>query len=179
MAFDDTGLAWTAPSPNMPSPLTALHYAGLCLFEGTNLSVGRGTDRPFEQIGAPWLDGTALVEWLRSQGLPGVDFEPVTFTPKNPGDGKFADDALNGVRFIATDRENYDPTRTAVAVLTGVRVLHPERLEWLEAHFDRLAGTDRLRRAVQRGLEWTEIVADWDSQEAEFRALRQPYLLYH
>jgi len=179
MAFDDTGLAWTAPSPNMPTPLTALHYAGLCLFEGTNLSVGRGTDRPFEQIGAPWLDGPALVGWLQSQDLAGVSFEAVTFTPLSPGDGKFADEALTGVRFIATDRETYDPTRIAVAALAGVRTLHPERLEWMEAHFDRLAGTDRLRRAVQGGLVWTEIVADWDHQEAEFSALRQPYLLYH
>ena len=178
MAFDDTGLGWISPSPNMPTALTALHYAGLCLFEGTNLSVGRGTDRPFEQIGAPWLDGQALAAWLRSQDLPGVRFEAVTFTPHGPGDGKFADEPLNGVRFIATDRGSYDPTRTAVAALTGVRTLHPERLEWTEAHFDRLAGTDRLRLAVQAGLEWPEIVSDWESQASDFRALRQPYLLY-
>ncbi len=178
MAFDDTGLAWTPPSPNMPSPRTALHYAGLCLFEGTNLSVGRGTDRPFEQIGAPWLDSPGLAEWLQSQDLPGVSFEPVTFTPVRPGDGKFAGEALSGVRFIADDRESYDPTRTAVAALAGVRALHPEQLEWMDAHFDRLAGTDRLRHSIQLGVEWREIVAAWDDQEAEFRSLRQHYLLY-
>lgn len=178
MAFDDTGLQWTAPSPNMPSPLTALHYAGLCLFEGTNLSVGRGTDRPFEQIGAPWLDGAALAGWLQTQELPGVSFEAVAFSPESPGDGKFAGEVLNGVRFVATDREDYDPTRTAVAALTGVRDLHPDHLGWVDAHFDRLAGTDRLRFAVQDGAGWEEIVASWNGRIAEFSSLRDSYLLY-
>lgn len=178
MLFDETGLSWIAPSPNMPTPMTALHYAGLCLFEGTNLSVGRGTSRPFEQIGAPWLDAVALVEWLRAQRLPGVEFQVVRFTPERPGDGKFDGQEVAGVLFVATDRQAYDPTRTAVAALSGLGAIHPERLEWIEEHFDRLAGTDELRLALQGGAPWTEIVASWEVQESGFRSLREPYLLY-
>ena len=114
--FAETGLPWIPPSPNMPSVESALHYPGTCLFEGTNMSVGRGTDRPFQQLGAPWLDSGALVKALTRHGLPGVRFESVRFTPVAPDDGKYGGIEVHGVRVVTTDRSLYDPTVTAVAV---------------------------------------------------------------
>lgn len=175
--FDETGLPWVAPSPNMPDLGSALHYPGTCLFEGTVLSVARGTDRPFQQIGAPWLEGDLLAERLNAQGLPGVRFEAVRFTPREPGDGKFPGQEVSGVRFHAVGPD-YDPTRAAVAALLEARLLAGDRWEWREAHFDRLAGTDALRLAVDGGATLEEATADWDRQVAAFRTLRAPYLLY-
>ncbi|HSG46404.1 MAG TPA: DUF1343 domain-containing protein [Longimicrobiales bacterium] len=177
MEFVETGLPWVAPSPNMPDEVSALHYPGTCLFEGTVLSVGRGTDRAFQQIGAPWLDGDALASALEGYALPGVAFESVTFTPRSPGDGKFPETEVRGVRFRAVGA-GYDPTRAAVAALLEARRQAGERWEWREAHFDRLAGTDALRRAVEAGATLEEAVAGWEAQAAAFRDLRRPYLLY-
>ena len=177
MPFSQTGLPWVAPSPNMPDTVSALHYAGTCLFEGTNLSVGRGTDRPFQQVGAPWIDGVALADVLNDLGLPGVRFEAVTFTPDDPGDGKFPGTTVQGVRFVALD-DTYDPTHAAVATLEAARLLSGERWEWRVSHFDRLAGTDELRRSLDAGWTWDRAVAPWAEPLQAFRALRTPYLIY-
>lgn len=176
--YDDTGLAWLAPSPNMPSLASATHYPGTCLFEGTNLSVGRGTDAAFQHVGAPWLDAAAISARLNDLGLPGVRFEAVTFTPRAPSDGKFGDEEVQGIRFVATDRDRYDPTRAAIAVLVEVQRAHPERLAWHVSHFDRLAGTDRVRESVIAGASLDEIVGSWDEQVRQFERTRAPYLLY-
>ncbi|HSH45565.1 MAG TPA: DUF1343 domain-containing protein, partial [Longimicrobiales bacterium] len=176
--YDDTGMEWIAPSPNMPSLESATHYPGTCLYEGTNLSVGRGTDRAFQHIGAPWLDADEIVRRLDAQEIPGVRFEAVTFTPGNPGDGKFGGEEVRGVRFVVTDRERYDPTRAAVAMLVEVQAIHGDRLEWRVSHFDRLAGTDRVRTAVEAGASLDDIVAPWDVERREFEDLRSAYLLY-
>ncbi|HEX7052062.1 MAG TPA: DUF1343 domain-containing protein [Longimicrobiales bacterium] len=176
--YDQTGLPWIPPSPNMPSLESATHYPGTCLFEGTNLSVGRGTRAPFQQIGAPWLDAETLVRRLNAYGLPGVRFEPVRFTPAAPGDGKFDGVAVRGIRFIATDRDRYDPTRAAVAALIEIRRLHPDRLTWRTAHFDRLAGTDRLRKRITAGATLEEVTAHWSAERAAFVERRAKYLLY-
>lgn len=175
---DDTGLPWINPSPNMPSLESATHYPGTCLFEGTNLSVGRGTPRAFQQIGAPWLDHETLVERLEAHSLPGVRFAAVMFTPEAPGDGKYGDEAVRGVRLTVTDRQRYDPTVTAVAMLVEIYRLHAGRLEWRESHFDRLAGTARLRERVVAGASIDEITAPWAAQLTGFRQLREQYLLY-
>ncbi|RMH23457.1 MAG: DUF1343 domain-containing protein [Gemmatimonadetes bacterium] len=177
LPFEDTGLPWLAPSPNMPDRVSALHYPGTCLFEGTNLSVARGTDRPFQQIGAPWLDGQALARAMRAYDLPGVRFEPVRFTPHGPGDGKSDGVEVEGVRLIATGPD-YDPTRTAVALLVEARRQAGDRWRWLQAHFDRLAGTDRLRLGIEAGLPPEALTADWDAQLDAFRRARARYLLY-
>lgn len=176
--YDQTGLAWIAPSPNMPSLESAAHYAGTCLFEGTNLSVGRGTSVAFQQIGAPWLDHEALVETLEGYGLEGVRFEPVVFTPTRPGDGKFGGETVRGVRFTVTDRDRYDPTITAVATLIEIQRLHGERLNWHRSHFDRLAGTSALREGILAGAGLEELTADWPEQLGEFERLRRGYGLY-
>lgn len=178
MSFPDTGLPWVPPSPNIPDVASALHYPGTCLFEGTNLSVGRGTDAAFQWVGAPWLDGPTLANRLEARGLPGVRFEPVVFTPRAPGDGKFDGEEVHGVRFVATDPDVYDPTVAAVAALLETRRMSEDRWAWRADHFDRLAGTDRLRLAVEAGRSLEEIVGPWNAEAEAFRALREAYLLY-
>jgi len=178
MPFARTGLPWVKPSPNMPSVESATHYPGTCLFEGTNLSVGRGTDRAFQQIGAPWLNTDALVEAIRSYGLPGFSIEAVAFNPQNPDDGKYAGETVRGVRLTVSDAAAYDPTKTALALLIESRRLAQERWEWRPAHFDRLAGTDALRRGIDAGRELEELTAGWDRMLDEFRRDRAPYLIY-
>jgi uncharacterized protein YbbC (DUF1343 family) len=154
------------------------HYPGLCLFEGTNLSVGRGSDAPFEQIGEPWLDTNLVLSKVRRAQLPGVRFRGVVFTPRQPGEGKFADTLTRGIRLQVTDRSTYDPARTAVHLLTAVRAAHPQQFAWIAAHFDRLAGGPILRTAIESGQAPDHIVQSWDTPRRVFEARRQPLLLY-
>jgi len=176
--FDDTGLPWVPTSPNMPSLESATHYPGTCLFEGTNLSVGRGTEIAFQIIGAPWLDGTALAERLNAYGLPGVRFEPATFTPQGSGDRKYDGVEVRGVRFIVTDRRAYDPTVAGVAALIEARRLAGPQWRWYPRHFDRLAGSSRLREGIEAGADLEELVSSWEGELAGFLPLRARYLLY-
>lgn len=178
LAWDETGLPFIAPSPNLRSLEALFHYPGLCLFEGTALSVGRGTDAAFEQIGAPWLDTAAVLARVRAARLPGVRFSGSPFTPSRPGDGRFADTTVAGIRLHVTDRRTYDPIRTAVHLLAAVAAVHPARIGWIPAHFDRLAGGPSLREAVQAGRDPEAIVGGWTAGRAEFEARRRPYLLY-
>jgi uncharacterized protein YbbC (DUF1343 family) len=176
--YDETRLPWTPPSPNMPSLESATHYPGTCLFEGTNLSVGRGTDRAFQWIGAPWLDGTALAERLNGYALPGVQFVPATFTPVSPGDAKWPGTEVHGVRFVVTDRGPYDPVRAAVAALVETRRMSGDRWQWRASHFDALSGTDQLRLAIDAGRTLDEITGGWAAPLAEFERMREKYLIY-
>jgi uncharacterized protein YbbC (DUF1343 family) len=169
--FDETGLPFLPPSPNLKSVEALIHYPGVCLFEGTNLSVGRGTDHPFEQVGAPWLDTTKILSSLRDARLPGVEFSGVTFTPHQPGDGKYADTLVQGIRFRVADRSTYDPTQTAVALL---QILSHSGLSLLQRQFDRLAGDGgQLGKQI-----YTDHVADWEPARKDFLARRKPFLLY-
>jgi len=176
--FDETGLPWIAPSPNMPDLESAAHYPGTCLLEGTNLSVGRGTPAAFQQFGAPWLDGSALAGRLRARGLPGVRITAVEFTPVSPSDGKFAGRRVSGVRLRVTDRARYDPVEMGVAVLLDARSLAGDNWVWDERHIDRLAGSDRLRLAVDAGTSLETIMSPWSADLGSFDRLRAPYLLY-
>lgn len=177
MAFQDTGVPWVAPSPNMPSVESALHYPGTCLFEGTPLSVGRGTDRAFQQVGAPWLDADELAIRLAALDVPGAVFIPVRFTPANPGDRKFGGVESHGVRVVA-DSPEYDPTLAALALLVEARAISGDRWNWREAHFDRLAGTDALRLALEAGASYQELADGWGDGIAAYLERRRPYLLY-
>lgn len=177
MTFDETGLPWVAPSPNMPDVPSALAYPGTCLFEGTPLSVGRGTDRAFQWIGAPWLDGDALARALNGYGIDGVRFEAVSFTPTNAGDGKFESMEVSGVRLVP-ERTDYDAPRAAVAMLVETYRVSGENWAWFESHFDRLAGTAALRTGIIAGLPFDQLVSEWATDVAAFEALRAPYLLY-
>ncbi|MET0399350.1 MAG: DUF1343 domain-containing protein [Longimicrobiaceae bacterium] len=175
--FDGTGLPWVAPSPNIPRLESAIHYPGTVFFEGTNLSAGRGSSHPFEQVGAPWLDAPAIVREMSARALPGVRFEAVEFTPVRPGDDKFPGVPLRGVRLVVTDRGAYRPVRTSLLLVEAVFRRHREEFRWVPAHFDRLAGTDRLRRAIEAGTLDAELRA-WDADAARFAETRRPYLLY-
>lgn len=166
--LDATGLPFVPPSPNLRSLEALFHYPGLCLFEGTALSVGRGSDAPFEQLGAPWLDTAAVLRRLRAAVLPGVRFHSVSFTPRAPGDGRFADTVLAGIRLAVTDRATYDPTRTAVHLLAAIQAVHAARIGWIPRHFDRLAGGPGLREALERGTPPDSIVSAWAPAVARF-----------
>ncbi len=177
MTYDDTALPWVPPSPNMPSLESALAYPGTCLFEGTPLSVGRGTDQAFQWVGAPWLDAAALAEALNGYGIEGVTFEATTFTPSSPGDGKFAETEVSGVLLVPGDT-GYDAPRAAVAMLVETFRMSGDRWSWRESHFDRLAGTDDLREGIESGRTFEELTASWDGGLAAFEAKRAPYLIY-
>lgn len=178
MGFEDSGLPWIPPSPNIPDLASARHYPGTCLFEGTNLSVGRGTSHPFQQVGAPWLDGEALAARLAARGIEGVRFEAVEFTPNAPTDGKWAETPVQGVRLVETDPERYDPTRAAVAVLVEAYRMAGANWVWNVAHFDRLAGTDALRRGIEAGAEVDDLTAEWAPARADFERRARPYRIY-
>ena len=179
--YDESGLGWIPPSPNMPSVESALHYPGTCLFEMTSLAVGRGGPTPFQQIGAPWLDNVELARRLNALDLPGVRFDTLTFAAVNPQQashlGERDPGVRRGVRWIATDRAAYDPTRAAVHALVEIQRMHPDRLQFSE-NFDLLAGTPRLREQVRAGASAEQILAEWDAQLVEFARQRLPYLLY-
>jgi uncharacterized protein YbbC (DUF1343 family) len=178
MALDGTGLPFIPPSPNLRTLESLFHYPGTCLFEGTNLSVGRGSDAPFEQIGAPWLDTAAVLSDLRRTAPPGVRARAVTFTPSRPGDGKYADTLLTGIRLEVTDRAAYDPTATAVHLLSAIDRRHPGEFAWIPKHFDRLAGTAELRLAIDAGTDPDLILRGWEPARRDFLARRRAMLLY-
>ncbi|HEX9895926.1 MAG TPA: DUF1343 domain-containing protein [Gemmatimonadales bacterium] len=178
VTFERTGLPFRPPSPNLRDLEALFHYPGVCLFEGTALSVGRGSDAPFHQIGAPWLDPVAVLARVHEQPPPGVRLEPVTFTPVHPGDGKYADTALVGIRWVMTDQARYDPVRTAVVLLKAIRDVHPDQIRINPRSFDRLAGGPGLREALEAGLSTDRIVAGWKVPTARFRERAKPVLRY-
>lgn len=183
MYFDQTGLPWVMPSPNMPTLETALVYPGQVLFEGTSLSEGRGTARPFELFGAPFVAASRLVDRLNALGLPGVRFREAYFTPTF---SKFQGENVAGFQVHVTDRERYRPVETAVAALAILRLETAGRFEWRASgsgtsrryFIDLLAGTDRVRTMLDAGKETAEIVASWQPALADFQRLRERYLLY-
>jgi len=183
MDFDATGLPWIKPSPNMPDLESALHYPGTCLFEGTNLSVGRGTPFAFQVIGAPWLDPAAVLRYLRDErwgmrdALIGVAVESISFTPRGPTDGKYDGVPLRGVRLKVTDRERYDPARLAVALLAAIHAAHPDSFHF-GLRFDQLAAGPELRAALEAGQPVAAIWERWAAPLAAFRGMRAKYLLY-
>ncbi len=173
-----TGLPFLPPSPNLKDLESLFHYPGTCLFEGTALSVGRGTDHPFHQIGAPWLDTTAVLAMVRQARLPGVDFDGVTFTPIKPGDGKHAGVALVGIRLRMTDRRRYDPIRTTLVLLAAVRAVHPEQIGFVPRQFDRLAGGPGVRESIEAGVPTKRILAGWKPALKAWQRRTRDLLLY-
>ena len=184
MDFAQTGLPWVLPSPNMPAVETAFVYPGACSLEGTNLSEGRGTTRPFELCGAPWLDARRLAERLRDEALLGVTFRPACFRPTFQ---KFAGRTCSGVQWHVTDRLGFRPVRTGLALLAAMRDLSGDSFDWrrdpYEFVFDRLGidllfGSDRERLAIEAGKVPAEIALAWEPEEEAFRRRRRDYLLY-
>jgi len=179
--FEETGLPWVQPSPNIPTPETATVYPGTCLFEGVNVSEGRGTNRPFEYIGAPWIEGRRWAEALNGLGLDGVMFRACHFIPYF---SKHAGERCRGVQVHVTDRRNYRPVEAALHMLAAAINLWPEDFEWLppgfdgRRHFDLLAGTDGTRESLSRGMPVEEIVEGWSDGLRAFEERRADYLLY-
>jgi len=171
--FDDTGLPWVNPSPNMRSPTEALLYPGIGLLETTNLSVGRGTDTPFELIGAPWLDGERLAGEMRQLDLPGVEFSAVAFTPDA---SKFAGEACAGVGFRITDRARFDPLRTGIEIALLLRRDYPQ--QWDIDSYSKLLGNDAVLQAVRDERSYAEILAVYRPALEAFEQRRRAYLIY-
>ncbi|MFD7664552.1 exo-beta-N-acetylmuramidase NamZ domain-containing protein [Streptomyces sp. NPDC059788] len=176
--FDATGLPWVPPSPNMPTPDTALVYAGTCLFEGTNLSEGRGTTRPFELLGADGIDrrwSAAVTELAAGIGLLGVRFREAYFTPTF---SKFQGKTIGGVQLHVHDRETFDPVRTGIALLVTAKRTW-SGFAWRPDHWiDKLTGTPRVRTMIDAGAGVDEVVAAWQEDLTDFRKMRRKYLRY-
>ena len=177
MYAEQTGQPWVMPSPNMPRVETAAVYPGTCLFEATTLSEGRGTTRPFELIGAPWVDHRWAAS-LQDAGLPGVEFREAYFAPLA---SKHTGKACGGVQLHVTDRAEFDAILTAITMMTTCRDLYSE-FAWRETQgpywMDKLTGTDRARLAIDAGASPAEVVAGWQQDLTEFRAVREQHLLY-
>jgi len=171
--FDDTGAPWINPSPNMRSLTQATLYPGIGAIEFSNISVGRGTNTPFEQIGAPWIDGLALAAALNARDIPGVRAYPVRFTPAS---SVYAGQACGGVSFIVTDREALRPTRLGVEVASALARLYPA--EYKLKPDDRLVGSKATTARILGGEDPAAIVASWAADEAKWRLLRAKYLIY-
>lgn len=175
MWFDQTGLTWVNPSPNLRSLSAATVYPGTVLFEGTNISEGRGTDRPFEWIGAPWLDGGAWAAALSESGLVGVALEPAVRTPDS---SKFAGQPCEGVEIHLVDRARVEPMLLGLAMLGAAIAQAGSKVQINASTFDALAGTDQVRRALQAGQPAADIAASWQTALQNFRTLRSRYLRY-
>jgi uncharacterized protein YbbC (DUF1343 family) len=173
--FERTGLAWVAPSPNMPHLSTALVYPGMCLLEGANLSCGRGTTLPFEVCGAPWVDPFELAARLNAARLPGVRFRAARFTPLAD---RFAGQQCGGVQVHVVDADALRPVALGVHVVSALRRCYPDDFAWHTAHFDRLAGSAELRAAIEAGEAADGIAAAWEPGCRAFRRQRRAFLLY-
>src|ERR1051325_6775692 len=176
MWWDQTGLPWVNPSPNIRRLEAAVHYPGTVFFEAINVSEGRGTDLPFEQIGAPWLKNTEVVAEMNAMRLPGIRFETVEFRVAEAA-RKFPGQVLKGVRFILTDRNVYPPLATSLLMIALIRRLHPDQFQWADSTIERHGGTARLRRAIESGT-LPELLREWERDQAAFREKRAPYLIY-
>lgn len=179
MWYDETGLPWVPPSPNMPTVETATLYPGMCLIEGTNLSEGRGTTKPFEWVGAPWIDSERWADTLNTLELPGVHFRPIHFIPTF---SKYADQVCHGVQVHVTDRDRFKLVDAGLHLIATAQRDYSDRFEFLEDRgqyfFDLLAGTDTLRLRLMACESVSAIVESWQAEVEEFVECCKPYLLY-
>lgn len=184
MYHDDTGVPWVIPSPNLPTLDSAIVYPGAVLFEGTGLSEGRGTTRPFELIGAPWIDGERLADAMNARGLPGVHFRSAFFEPTFQ---KHAKQTCGGCQVHVLDRSAFRPVRTAVELMAEFRQQDPARFAWRKPPYeyeqdkqpiDILYGSDQLRAALDDGGDVGPLIASWAPDEEAFRRTREGYLIY-
>lgn len=182
MEYLETGLPWILPSPNMPTMDTVRVYTGNCLFEGTNLSEGRGTTKPFETIGAPWLRNRELCDEMNRIGLPGVVFHPVTFSPVY---SKHQGVLCNGVMTFVKDKYSYNAVPTSLELIYKIMKIHPDEFEWAlprkpgaDCFIDVLSGSDRVRTTLHEPGELQSILADWEDDCRHWDSIRRNYFLY-
>jgi uncharacterized protein YbbC (DUF1343 family) len=173
--LDETGLPFVNPSPNLRSLAALTSYPGSVYFEGTNLTEGRGTDRPFEQIGASWLNAADVARVMNAKRLPGVRFEAITMTVA-PTAAKFKGQTIPGIRFAITDARAYRPVRTSLILIDEIRRQHPKEFAWGPS-IDRLTGSDKVRLAIDGG-RLPALLDEWDREAAAFAESRKPFLLY-
>jgi uncharacterized protein YbbC (DUF1343 family) len=182
MDYTETGLPWVLPSPNIPTMDTVRLYSGTCFFEGTNLSEGRGTTRPFEWIGAPWIDGEELAKAFNAYRLPGIHAHPMFMTPtfsKHQGEG------CGGVMLFMTKPSEVEAVRTGLTLLHLVSRMYPEEFQWLTPpagrnryFIDLLTGSEDVRRHIHEEAGLQRIAAQWARESEQWRTMRAPYLLY-
>jgi uncharacterized protein YbbC (DUF1343 family) len=172
---DDTKLPWVNPSPNLRSLAALISYPGTVYFEGTNLTEGRGTDRPFEQIGASWLNAANVARVMNEKALPGIRFEAITMAVA-PTARKFKGETIPGLRFVVTDRQAYRPVRTTLILIDEIKRQHPSAFQWGPS-IDRLTGSDKARLAINEG-RLPALLEQWDREAAAWLESRKPYLLY-
>jgi uncharacterized protein YbbC (DUF1343 family) len=175
MYFDGTALPWVIPSPNIPTLDTAVVYPGAVIVEGTMLSEGRGTTRPFELIGAPWIDAERLADDMNARALPGAHFRAAAFEPTFQ---KHARQTCGGCQIHVLDRHVFKPVRTAVELLEGFHRQNPKQFAWKNQPIDVLWGSPRLRETIDSGADVAAFIDSWRSEEATFREVRRKYLLY-
>ncbi|MCA1584610.1 MAG: DUF1343 domain-containing protein [Acidobacteria bacterium] len=184
MYADETGLTWVMPSPNIPTLESAVVFPGTVLVEGTTASEGRGTTRPFEIVGAPWVPAERFAQAMNDRGLPGVRFRPVVFEPTF---NKHARTPCGGCQIHVLDRRRFEPVVTGVALIEGMRLADTDRFDWkappYEYEHDRqpidvLAGSGRLREALEAGVRAEDLAREWEADVAQFKTLRAPFLLY-
>jgi uncharacterized protein YbbC (DUF1343 family) len=173
--MDGTGLPWVNPSPNLRSLDALSSYPGTVYFEGTNLTEGRGTERPFTQVGASWLDAPAVVDRLHAMYLPGVRFEPITMDVL-PTAAKFKGERIPGIRIVVVNRNTYRPVRTALIMIDTIKRHHPGEFDWGPS-INRLTGSDRVRQAIDAG-QLRPLLEDWDREAEAFTRTVAPYRLY-
>jgi len=175
MWYDETALPWVIPSPNMPTLNTATVYPGQVFIEGTDLSEGRGTTKPFELFGAPWIDGHELTKKLNELNLPGVAFREAWFTPIF---SKYRGELCGGSQIHVTDREEYRPFETTLYIIETTMNMYPDEFEFNEKHFDRLAGNSWVRENLQNNIPVKSIVNRYGNDLKEFSSTRELYLIY-
>lgn len=173
--FDETGLPWVNPSPNLRSLAALTSYPGSVYFEGTTVSEGRGTDRPFEQIGAAWLNAPDVAEIMNRMQLPGVRLEATSMAVSDTA-AKFKGQTIPAIRFVVTDRRVYRPVRTSLLLIDAIRRRHPRDFEWTKT-IDRLTGSDKVRLAIESG-RLQPLLQEWDREADDFLESRKPFLLY-
>jgi uncharacterized protein YbbC (DUF1343 family) len=176
--FDETGLPWINPSPNIRSLEAALNYSGLVLSEATNLTVGRGTDRPFSYLGAPWLDTAELLSRLRSYDLPGVSLDSVSFVPQGEGWVPFAGERVHAARLTILDRNRYRPVWTTLVLLSEIKRIHPTQFRITNDGFTQMMGSRWAREAFDRGDAPATIWERWEAELTEWEGRVGKYRLY-
>ena len=185
MWYDETSLPWIMPSPNISTLNSAIVYPGMCLLEGTNLSEGRGTTRPFEIFGAPFIEPEKLFKKMREEKLPGCIFRPLFFQPTF---NKWLGKLCGGLQIHLTDRNEYKSVLTAIAIIKNIYELYPKRFKWKEPPyeyelnklpFDILIGNNQIRKMIEEGRSISEIEGSWEKELEMFKKLRKKYLLYN
>ncbi|MCU7495871.1 MAG: DUF1343 domain-containing protein [Ignavibacteria bacterium] len=182
MWYDQTGLKWVKTSPNLPVLETAEVYPGTCFFEGVNISEGRGTERPFQYIGAPWADQNKVAKLLKDKKIKGADFKAVEFTPEflpnNARPPKFYKKLCKGVYLGVKDRNSFEPVKAGIYLLWAFKQTGADSLKWKTKSIDLLAATPRLRQMIDAGKSPEEIIKSYQKELADFKKIRQKYLLY-